>query len=106
MGKATGFLEIERKDRTYEAPEARVQNFREFVIPLSEDTLRNQLPVAWIAACPIAIMVAPSTTRSPTGTIWSMKMTGRPHWQICIRQIISPNLPDASARHRAKRPAR
>ena len=42
MGKATGFLEIERKDRTYEAPEARVQNFREFVIPLSEDMLRDQ----------------------------------------------------------------
>ena len=42
MGKATGFLEIERQDRTYEAPEARVQNFREFVIPLGEDKLREQ----------------------------------------------------------------
>ena len=34
MGKVTGFLEIERQDRGYEKPEARVHNYQEFVHPL------------------------------------------------------------------------
>ena len=37
MGKPTGFLEIERHDRGYEEPEARIRNYREFVQPLPED---------------------------------------------------------------------
>ena len=36
MGKITGFLEIDRHDRKYAPVAERVQNFREFVIPLSE----------------------------------------------------------------------
>src|SRR5690606_35785667 len=42
MGKETGFLEIEREDRTYEDPKERIGHYREFVIPHSEDGLRNQ----------------------------------------------------------------
>ena len=42
MGKVTGFLEIERADRAYEAADARVKNYNEFVVPLSEPALRNQ----------------------------------------------------------------
>jgi len=34
MGKVTGFLEIERRDRGYEKPDARKSNFHEFVKPL------------------------------------------------------------------------
>ncbi len=42
MGKVTGFLEIERADRAYEAADARVKNYNEFVVPMSEPALRNQ----------------------------------------------------------------
>ncbi|GAA0530214.1 glutamate synthase (NADPH/NADH) small chain [Rhizomicrobium palustre] len=35
MGKATGFLEIERKDRAYEKPAERVTHYHEFVKPLT-----------------------------------------------------------------------
>ena len=42
MGKETGFLEYEREDRTYTAPEERLQNYKEFTVPLSEDKLRTQ----------------------------------------------------------------
>ncbi len=42
MGKVTGFLEIARKDRSYRPVEERIKNFDEFVIPLSEDELRDQ----------------------------------------------------------------
>ena len=42
MGKATGFLEIERHDRKYAPVAERVQDYKEFVIPLSEDDTREQ----------------------------------------------------------------
>jgi glutamate synthase (NADPH) small chain len=42
MGKATGFLEIDRKDRTYAPVEERVKHYREFVQPLAPDAVRSQ----------------------------------------------------------------
>jgi glutamate synthase (NADPH) small chain len=42
MGKPTGFLEVDREDRHYEKVEARRQNWREFLEPLPEKTLRAQ----------------------------------------------------------------
>ena len=42
MGKATGFLEIDRKDRTYDAPSERLKHYREFVIPHDPAGLKGQ----------------------------------------------------------------
>jgi len=42
MGKETGFLELDRHDRTYEAPEARLKNYKEFIVPLPEADLKGQ----------------------------------------------------------------
>ena len=42
MGKVTGFLEIERKERHYLPVEQRVKNYNEFVINLGDQELRNQ----------------------------------------------------------------
>ncbi|MES2495089.1 MAG: glutamate synthase subunit beta [Pseudomonadota bacterium] len=42
MGKATGFLEIERKDRGYVKPADRLKNWNEFVVPLDAKDLRDQ----------------------------------------------------------------
>ncbi len=42
MGKVTGFLEIDRQDRTYRPAADRVRNYSEFVIPLSDQALRDQ----------------------------------------------------------------
>ena len=42
MGKVTGFLEIDRQDRTYRPAADRVRNYDEFVIPLSEQATRDQ----------------------------------------------------------------
>jgi len=42
MGKVTGFLEIDRQDRTYADPAERVRHYQEFVLPHSEDGLKNQ----------------------------------------------------------------
>lgn len=42
MGKITGFLEIEREDRTYEPAADRVRHYREFVVPLSDAEAQKQ----------------------------------------------------------------
>jgi len=42
MGKVTGFLEIDRQDRKYKPAADRIRHYREFVIPLSDETTRNQ----------------------------------------------------------------
>ena len=42
MGKPTGFLEYSREGSKWVAPEERLKNFDEFVIPLDEDAQRNQ----------------------------------------------------------------
>ena len=42
MGKITGFLEIERQDRSYAPAADRVRHFREFVIPLEERDVERQ----------------------------------------------------------------
>jgi glutamate synthase (NADPH/NADH) small chain len=42
MGKATGFLEIDRKDRTYDAPAERLKHYREFVIAHDDSGLKGQ----------------------------------------------------------------
>ena len=42
MGKETGFLEVDRKDRTYADPQERLGHYNEFVIPHAEPALREQ----------------------------------------------------------------
>ncbi len=42
MGKITGFLEFDRKDRPYQPVKERIQHWREFVLPLPEAELRAQ----------------------------------------------------------------
>ncbi len=42
MGKVTGFLEVDRQDRKYRPAADRIRNFKEFVIPLPEQVLKDQ----------------------------------------------------------------
>jgi len=42
MGKATGFLELDRTDRSYDAPSERLKHYREFVIPHDDSSLKGQ----------------------------------------------------------------
>ena len=42
MGKVTGFLEIDRQDRKYRPASDRIRNFREFIVPLPEQVIRDQ----------------------------------------------------------------
>jgi glutamate synthase (NADPH/NADH) small chain len=42
MGKVTGFLEIDRRERRYALASDRIRHFREFMLPLSEEATRDQ----------------------------------------------------------------
>ncbi|MEM7689820.1 MAG: glutamate synthase subunit beta [Pseudomonadota bacterium] len=42
MGKDTGFLELDRRERDYLDPKERLNNYREFVVQPSDDVLTNQ----------------------------------------------------------------
>jgi glutamate synthase (NADPH/NADH) small chain len=42
MGKVTGFLEIDRRDRKYAPVEERIKHWHEFVLPLPEKDVREQ----------------------------------------------------------------
>jgi len=42
MGKETGFLELDRQDRTYGDATERLKNYNEFVVPLSTEALKDQ----------------------------------------------------------------
>jgi len=42
MGKATGFIEISRRDRGYDAVDNRLKHYNEFVIPLGDEATRDQ----------------------------------------------------------------
>ncbi len=42
MGKDTGFLELDRRDRDYIDPSERVQNYKEFVVQPEESELKSQ----------------------------------------------------------------
>ena len=59
MGKITGFLEIDREDRTYEPAADRIRHFREFVIRSERGRNHASRPrAAWIAASPIVTPAA------------------------------------------------
>ena len=42
MGKDTGFLELDRRERDYLAPEERLTHYREFIVPPADDVLAGQ----------------------------------------------------------------
>jgi len=42
MGKVTGFLELEREEEQYEAPQSRKKHYREFVMRLADEAAKKQ----------------------------------------------------------------
>ena len=42
MGKITGFLEIDREDKSYKPVKDRIKNFKEFTVKLDNEHLSKQ----------------------------------------------------------------
>ncbi len=104
MGKVTGFLEIERQDRYYAPVEQRVQNYREFVLPLEEKPLRDQ--AARCMDCGVPYCHGTSViTGAPTGCPvnnqipdWN-DLVYRGHWDEAARNLHSTNnFPEVTGR--------
>src|SRR3954453_15085072 len=96
MGKITGFLEIERHDRSYTPVTERVKHFKEFVVPLSDKELRNQASRCMncgIPYCHGTGAVAPGTPGCPVNNQIPdfNDLVYQENWEEAARNLHSTN---------------
>jgi glutamate synthase (NADPH/NADH) small chain len=95
MGKPTGFIEYPRKDRDYRPVEERISNFREFVIPLSEQELSDQGARCMDCGIPFCHQGCPVNNIIPD---WN-DLVWKAEWQRAIEVLHSTNnFPDFTGR--------
>src|SRR3954462_9933844 len=95
MGKVTGFLEIDRRDRRYAPASDRVRHYREFMIPLSEETTRDQAARCMNCGIPYCHNGCPVNNQIPD---WN-DLVYRGDWQEAARNLHSTNnFPEVTGR--------
>jgi len=87
MGKVTGFLEIDRRERKYSPASDRVRHFREFVIPLGEQATRDQAARCMDCGIPYCHNGCPVNNQIPD---WN-DLVYREHWHEALRNLHSTN---------------
>ena len=87
MGKETGFLELDREDRTYEDPKVRIANYKEFAIPLPEDKLRAQASRCMDCGIPYCHTGCPVNNIIPD---WN-DLVYRGDWRSALESLQSTN---------------
>ncbi len=87
MGKITGFLEIDRRDRRYAPAGDRVRHYREFVIPLSEEATRDQAARCMDCGIPYCHTGCPVNNQIPD---WN-DLVYRGEWQRALKNLHSTN---------------
>jgi glutamate synthase (NADPH) small chain len=87
MGKPTGFLEIERRDRPYEKPAERVKTWREFTRPLPEAELRRQAARCMGCGVPFCHDGCPVNNQIPD---WN-DLAFQGHWRAALENLHSTN---------------
>jgi glutamate synthase (NADPH) small chain len=87
MGKVTGFLEIDRQDRKYAPASDRVRHWKEFVIPLSDETTRDQAARCMNCGIPYCHTGCPVNNQIPD---WN-DLVYRNDWQDAIVNLHSTN---------------
>ncbi|NIJ40585.1 glutamate synthase (NADPH/NADH) small chain [Parvibaculum indicum] len=87
MGKITGFLEIDRQDRKYLPAADRVRNYKEFVIPLSEDATRDQAARCMDCGIPYCHTGCPVNNQIPD---WN-DLVYHAEWEEACRNLHSTN---------------
>ncbi|GAB4240477.1 MAG: glutamate synthase subunit beta [Methyloligellaceae bacterium] len=95
MGKVTGFLEIERQDRTYLPASDRILNFKEFVIPLDEPSVCKQAARCMDCGIPYCHTGCPVNNQIPD---WNdLVYSGR--WEEAASNLHSTNnFPEVTGR--------
>ncbi|MHB1166898.1 MAG: glutamate synthase subunit beta [Candidatus Nanopelagicales bacterium] len=87
MGKITGFLEIDRRDRKYEPAADRVRHYREFVIPLGDAGTREQAARCMDCGIPYCHNGCPVNNQIPD---WN-DLVYRGEWLKALRNLHSTN---------------
>jgi glutamate synthase (NADPH/NADH) small chain len=87
MGKVTGFLEIDRRDRRYAPAGDRVRHYREFAIPLSEEANRDQAARCMNCGIPYCHNGCPVNNQIPD---WN-DLVYRGDWEEAWRNLQSTN---------------
>jgi glutamate synthase (NADPH/NADH) small chain len=95
MGKVTGFLEIDRADRRYAPASDRIRHYREFVLPLSEETNRNQAARCMNCGIPYCHNGCPVNNQIPD---WN-DLVYRGDWEEASRNLhTTNNFPEITGR--------
>ncbi|MFL5169616.1 MAG: NAD(P)-binding protein, partial [Microvirga sp.] len=95
MGKVTGFLEIDRRDRKYAPASDRVRHYREFMIPLGEEATRDQAARCMDCGIPYCHTGCPVNNQIPD---WN-DLVYKDQWEEAARNLHSTNnFPEVTGR--------
>ena len=87
MGKVTGFLEIERQDRSYEKPDIRRHTWKEFVKPLPAEAVGRQAARCMDCGIPFCHQGCPVNNQIPD---WN-NLVYRDQWRQALTNLHSTN---------------
>ena len=87
MGKVTGFLEIDRRDRRYAPASDRIRHYKEFVIPLSEEAVKDQAARCMNCGIPYCHNGCPVNNQIPD---WN-DLVYNNNWEEASRNLHSTN---------------
>jgi glutamate synthase (NADPH/NADH) small chain len=87
MGKVTGFLEIDRRDRRYAPASDRIRHYKEFMIPLSEEATRDQAARCMNCGIPYCHTGCPVNNQIPD---WN-DLVYHSDWEEASRNLHSTN---------------
>jgi glutamate synthase (NADPH/NADH) small chain len=87
MGKATGFLEIDRKDRGYRDPAERLAHYKEFIVPHDEGSLKAQAARCMNCGIPYCHNGCPVNNQIPD---WN-HLVYEADWQEAVENLHSTN---------------
>ena len=96
-------MEYQRLKEASELPQARKKHYKEFVMHLSDDEAKIQGARCMDCGIPFCNNGCPVNNIIPDWNDLVYRGNYREALEVCIRPIISPNSPAASARRRAKR---
>ena len=95
MGKATGFLEIDRQERTDLPAGDRMRNYKEFAIPLDEPAVTRQAARCMDCGIPYCHTGCPVNNQIPD---WN-DLVYRGDWEEAARNLLSTNnFPEVTGR--------
>jgi glutamate synthase (NADPH/NADH) small chain len=87
MGKPTGFLEIERRERPYDKPSVRLKTWDEFVRPLPAAELAHQAARCMSCGIPFCHQGCPVNNQIPD---WN-DLVYRDNWRAALENLQSTN---------------